>query len=387
MKKFLFAIGITILLYLIGINTLPSYVESTRNPVKNAGPYKVSAEAQALYDRLDFIADLHCDALLWGRDLTKKGTRGHVDFPRMREANVGLEMFTIVSKSPSGQNMKSNTADTFDNITPLTIAKGEGPWKWFSLVNRTLSQAGDLRDFVADEGEKAIFVKSKADLENLIEARKSNKEVVGAMLGIEGGHALEGKIDNLDIVYKAGVRMIGPTHFFDNEFGGSAHGENGAGLTDFGKAAVKRMNEIGIFVDLAHSSPAIVDDVLNLSSAPVIVSHTGIRAVLDSQRNLSDEQIQKIAAKGGIIGIAFFDMAVGEPELPNIIASIKHVRDLVGIQYVALGSDYDGSVAVPFDITGLPLIVEGLIDVGYTEEEIRAVMGENVKRFFLANLK
>ena len=106
-----------------------------------------------------------------------------------------------------------------------------------------------------------------------------------------------------------------------------------------------------------------------------------------TQRNLSDEQIQKIAANGGIIGIAFFDMAVGEPELPNIIASIKHVRDLVGVEYVALGSDYDGSVAVPFDITGLPLIVEGLMNAGFSEAEIRAVMGENVKNFFLKNLK
>jgi microsomal dipeptidase-like Zn-dependent dipeptidase len=80
-------------------------------------------------------------------------------------------------------------------------------------------------------------------------------------------------------------------------------------------------------------------------------------------------------------------MAVGEPELPNIIASIKHVRDLVGVEYVALGSDYDGSVAVPFDITGLPLIVEGLMNAGFSEAEIRAVMGENVKNFFLKNLK
>lgn len=181
--------------------------------------------------------------------------------------------------------------------------------------------------------------------------------------------------------------MIGPTHFFDNEFGGSAHGENGAGLTEFGKTAVKRMNELGIFIDLAHSSPAIVDDVLAITSEPVIISHTGVRAVLDSQRNLSDEQIQKIAANGGIIGIAFFDMAVGTPELPNIIASIKHVRDLVGVQFAALGSDYDGSVAVPFDITGLPLIVEGLMNAGFSEEEIRAVMGENVKRFFLQHLR
>jgi microsomal dipeptidase-like Zn-dependent dipeptidase len=336
---------------------------------------------------LDFIADLHCDALLWGRNLNKREERGHVDFPRMREAHVALEMFTIVSKSPAGQNMQSNSEDAFDNITPLTIAKGEGPWNWFSLINRTLSQSDALASFVENEGEKAIFIKSKADLERLIEARKSDREVIGAMLGIEGGHALEGTLENLEVVYASGVRMIGPTHFFDNEFGGSAHGENGTGLTDFGKAAVAKMNEFGIFIDLAHSSPAIVDDVLAITTKPVMVSHTGVRKVLDSPRNLSDEQIQKIAANGGIIGIAFFDMAVGTPELPNIIASIKHVRDLVGVQYVALGSDYDGSVAVPFDITGLPLIVEGLLEAGFTEEEIRAVMGENVKRFFLQNLR
>ncbi|RIW13734.1 peptidase M19 [Algoriphagus lacus] len=387
MKKFLLFLGILFIIYLIGINTVPQYIESQRNPVKAIGPHQVSPEAQALYDRLDFISDLHCDALLWGRNLNKREDRGHVDFPRMREANVALEMFTIVSKSPAGQNIQSNSEDAFDNITPLTIAKGESPWNWFSLFNRTISQSEALAAFVENEEEKAIFVKSKADLEKLIEARKSDKQVIGAMLGIEGGHALEGTLENLDAVHAAGVRMIGPTHFFDNEFGGSAHGKNGAGLSDFGKAAVKRMNELGIFIDLAHSSPAILEDVLSITTEPVIVSHTGVRAVMDSPRNLTDEQIQKIAANGGIIGIAFFDMAVGTPELPNIIASMKHVRDLVGVQYVALGSDYDGSVVVPFDITGLPLIAEGLMNAGFTEEEIRAVMGENVKRFFLKNLR
>lgn len=386
MKKILIALLAFFLLYVIAISTIPSYIENERNPVKASGPYRVSEEAQAFYDSLDFIADLHCDALLWGRDLTERGDRGHVDFPRMREANVAFEMFTIVSKSPSGQNMQQNSAETFDNITPLTIVKGESPFNWFSLINRTLSQSSDLSDFISKDG-RTIFIQSKADLQKLITLRAEDKNTIGAMLGIEGAHALEGDLLNIDRVFEAGVRMIGPTHFFDNELGGSAHGESGDGLTEFGKATVRRMNDLGIFVDLAHSSPAIVDDVLAISTQPVIVSHTGVRAVLDSQRNLSDEQIKKIAEKGGIIGVAFFDMAVGEPELPNIIASIKHIRDLVGIEYVALGSDYDGSVAVPFDVTGLPLIVEGLLKEGFTKTEIRAVMGENVKEFFLKNLR
>lgn len=387
MKKLLIALGVLTLLYFTATLLVPPYIEEQRNPVKLASPYSISSEAQEIYNRLDFISDLHCDALLWGRDLTERGTRGHVDFPRMREVNVGLEMFTIVTKSPAGQNMKSNSADAFDNITPLTIAKGESPANWFSLINRTLSQSNDLADFISEEEGKAIFVKSKEDLERLIQERTTNKSVIGAMLGIEGAHALEGSLENLDLVYEAGVRMIGPTHFFDNELGGSAHGENLGGLTDFGKQVITKMNELGIFIDLAHCSPAIVDDVLSMTTEPVMVSHIGVKAVLDSQRNLSDEQIKRIAANGGIIGVAFFDMAVGEPELPNIIATIRHIRDVVGIQYIALGSDYDGSVSVPFDITGLPLIVEGMVEDGFTEEEIRAVMGENVKRFMLKNLR
>lgn len=387
MKKLLIGLVILAGVYVLATFIVPPIIEEARNPVKIPPPYEVSAEAQALYDQLDFIADLHCDALLWGRDLNERGTRGHVDFPRIREANVAMQMFTIVSKSPSAQNMESNHADAFDNITPLTIAKGESVAEWFSLVNRTLSQSQDLKDFVEKEEGRAIFIKSKTDLERLIADRANDLNVSGAMLGIEGAHALEGSLENLDRVYEAGVRMIGLTHFFDNKLGGSAHGQNMAGLSEFGKNVVQKMNELGIFVDLSHCSPAMVNDVLEMSTEPVMVSHTGVKAVLNSQRNLDDEQIKKIAANGGIIGIAFFDMAVGEPEIPNIIASIKHVRDLVGIEYVALGSDYDGSVAVPFDITGLPIIVEGLMEAGFSEQEIRAVMGENVKRFMLKNLR
>ena len=180
---------------------------------------------------------------------------------------------------------------------PLTIAKGESPSNWFSLINRTLTQARALDGFISKEGKNAILIKTKADFEKLLQMRESNPKAIGGMLGIEGGHALEGNIENIDAVYETGIRMIGPTHFFDNEFGGSAHGESGQGLSEFGRAAIERMNELGIFIDLAHSSPAIVEDVLNLSNEPVMVSHTGVRAVLDSQRNLSDEQIQRIAKK------------------------------------------------------------------------------------------
>ncbi|WP_339707328.1 hypothetical protein [Algoriphagus aquimarinus] len=105
MKKLIIVLGAIALLYFSATLIVLRYIESQRNPVKSPPSYSVSAEAQAMYERLDFISDLHCDALLWGRDLTKRGTRGHMDFPRMREANVALEMFTIVSKSPADKNI------------------------------------------------------------------------------------------------------------------------------------------------------------------------------------------------------------------------------------------------------------------------------------------
>lgn len=386
MKKFIILMISLFILYWLGTMTVPSIIEKDKNPVKAPAPYNVSPAALELYQSLEFVADLHCDALLWGRDLTQRADFGHVDFPRMQEANVAMQVFTIVSKSPRGQNMDFNKSDTRDNITLLNIVQGRPISNWFSLINRTIYQSAKLQAFADSYGKDFIFIKSKADLERLIETRKTDRNVIGGLLGIEGAHALEGNMQNLERVYEAGVRLIGPVHFFDNELGGSAHGESGDGLTLFGKEVIKRMNELNMIIDLAHVSPKMFDDILEVSKKPVMVSHTGIRAVLNSPRNLSDEQIRKVADKGGIIGIAFFDMAVGPDEIKGIVASMKRVKNLVGVQHVALGSDYDGSVAVPFDITGLPIIVEALMQAGFTEDEIRAIMGENVKRFLLENL-
>jgi len=383
MKKTVPPLIILFMLYWVGTVTIPAIIEKGNNPVKQKAPYEVSEEAMYLFNSLDFVADLHCDALLWGRDLTQKSNFGHVDFPRMQEGNVALQVFTIVSKSPNVQNMDLNNTNAQDIITLLNIAQGRPVSNWFSLMNRTLYQSKQLERFSDDFDGKFILLKSKKDLERLITERQKNKNIIGGLLGIEGAHALEGKIENLQKAYEAGVRLIGPSHFIDNELGGSAHGESGKGLTEFGKQVIRRMNELNMIIDLAHASPKMFEDVLEISEKPVMVSHTGIRAILNSPRNLSDEQIRKIAEKGGVIGIAFFDLAVGEDEIKGIIASMKRVKNLVGVEHVALGSDFDGSVTVPFDITGLPLIVEALLNDGFTENEIRAIMGENVKRFLL----
>lgn len=385
MKKITIALLTLSFIYLLFTILAPPIVEKGQNKVLQSPPYQVSDQAKKIYGSLNFIADLHTDSLLWDRNLLKKSKYGHVDLPRLREANVALQAFTIVTKSPQGLNMHKNSADARDDITLLSIAQGQPTRTWFSLYERALYQSEKLHQLAQDE-EDFIVIKSSYDLAAYIEKRKSNPKLTAGFLGVEGAHALEGTLENVEKLHAAGVRMMAATHFFDNELGGSAHGISGAGLTEFGEQVIDKMNELGMIIDLAHISPKMIDDILARTTKPVLVSHTGVKGVLNSPRNLSDTHIRDIANNGGLIGIAFFPQAAGDKGIVSIVASMKYVRDLVGIKHVAIGSDYDGSVTVPFDVTGLPLLVEEMLKQGFTRNEIAAVMGENVKRFMLANL-
>ena len=374
-------------IYALSVLIVPVMFDKDRNKTILLPPYDVSEKAQTVYNSLDFVADLHCDALLWSRDLTKKNVIGHVDFPRMQEANVALQAFTIVTKSPAGQNFSNNSSEAFDNITMLNFFQARPISNWFSLVERAMYQSRKLHDLADDYNDEIIVVKSNADFKELLNRRKTEKRVVGGFLGIEGGHCLEGNIDNLENLYDEGVRMLGPTHFFDNELGGSAHGQTKAGLTAFGKQVINRMNKLGIIIDLAHASPNMIDDILDMTKYPVLVSHTGVKGTMDNARNLSNEHIIKIAEGGGLIGVAYFKGAVSTPLTEGIVEAMKHIKSIAGVDCIALGSDYDGSMTAPFDITGLPLLVDELMDQGFSKTEIEAIMGGNVKRFMLENLR
>ena len=140
-------IALLSIIYLSVVLIVPDNIEKSKNRVKYKPPFKTSIEAEALYKSLDFIADLHCDALLWNRDLTKKSDFGHVDFPRMQESNVALQTFTIVTKSPKGQGFRNTDSDAPDNVTLLNIAQGRPLSNWFSLFNRALYQTEKLKKF------------------------------------------------------------------------------------------------------------------------------------------------------------------------------------------------------------------------------------------------
>lgn len=386
MKKILrYTLAIVLLLYFLATFIVSPILDKRMNLVEYSDPRQLGTEAQELYNSLEFIADLHCDALLWDRDLTKQLDYAHLDFPRMQQANMSLQAFTIVTKSPKGQNFKQNSADAFDEITMLNFVQGRLPDKWFSLYKRAEYQARALQDYQKKFAGKFLLVKSRQDLKKLIALKKTEPEVIGGFLGIEGAHCLEGNLDNVQNLYYEGVRMMAPTHFFDNELGGSAHGITGEGLTDFGREVIYEMNRLGIIIDLAHVSPKMIDEILDQTTRPVLVSHTGVKGTKDSPRNISDHHINRIAASGGLIGIGFFRGAI-KGEIKHIVEAMKYVRDLVGIEHVALGSDFDGAATTPIDVTGLPFIVQELMDQGFSEMEIRAIMGENVKRFLMEHL-
>jgi len=385
MKKLGIFVGVLSGIYIFLLLFASRLVDGKLNGVTMKAPYVVSAEAQTLYDDLDFVADLHCDALLWKRNMRKRLKRSHVDLPKMQEAHVSLQVFTVVSKSPRGLNFDQNDSNS-DDITLFCIAQGRPIKSWFNIKHRVGFQSNHLHRLESKADGAFKVVKDRSDLKELIEANKDGYKVSGGLFGLEGAHPLKGEIRNVDYIYEKGARMVGLVHFFDNELGGSAHGMEKGGLTDFGRECIREFEKRNIVIDLAHASEQLTKEVLEYATQPVIVSHTGVRGTCDRGRNLSDEQIRGVAATGGIIGIGFFDETMCGMEPSMIIDGIAYVRDLVGIEHVALGSDYDGSVVTPFDVTGLPILVEEMLKAGFTENEIRKVMGENVRDFLLENL-
>ena len=363
---------------------LPGYVEGSMNAVDGQPLIKVSDEAKALHKTLN-IVDLHSDTLMWNRDLGKRADRGHMDLPRLQEGNVALQLFSSVTKTPKGQNYDGNGADT-DNITLLTFAQLQPVKTWRSLVERSLYHASKRDHAVSGSDGKLQAVDKAQQLDALLAARQKDRSTVGAMLTIEGLHNLEGKIENLDRLYDAGFRMAGFTHFFDNELGGSMHGLKKGGLTPFGRDILRRMEAKGMIVDIAHLSHAGVAEVLAMAKRPVVSSHGGVQATCKVNRNLTDDEVRGVAKTGGVIGIGYWEGAICSTDPRAAAKAMKHVRDLVGIQHVALGSDYDGATTVRFDTSQLAQVTQALMDEGFTPDEIRAVMGENALRVIRAGL-
>ncbi|MCV6615038.1 MAG: dipeptidase [Cellvibrionaceae bacterium] len=365
---------------------VPPMIEKSLNRYVGPQQWQISERAQKLHDTL-VVGDWHSDSTTWDRDLSQEANYGHVDFPRLQAGNVAMQMFTTVTKSPAGQNYHRNSADARDNITMVVLAQGWPPRTWNSLTERALYQAERLNKAIVKNPEQAMFVRTVADLDQVMAKRKQGHKTIAALIGTEGSHALDGQLSNVGRLYDAGFRMMSLQHFFDNKLGGSLHGTSGAGLTEFGRQVVAEIERRKIILDLSHSSEQVVRDVLAIATRPMVVSHTGLHGHCKGPRNISDKLMQSIAAKGGLIGVGYWDGALCGDESPkNVVKAIRYGIDLVGLEHIALGSDYDGAVAVQFDTADLAVLTDEMLKAEFSEAEIRAVMGENMLRFLRENL-
>ncbi|NUQ92932.1 MAG: membrane dipeptidase [Gemmatimonadaceae bacterium] len=253
---------------------------------------------------------------------------------------------------------------------------------------RVLLYLDTIAAFARRHPDNLILATRAADVRR---AKASGK--VAVFIGVEGGHSIENSLDKLRDIYRRGARYMTLTWNNGNDWAGSSMGQGNTsrgGLTPFGRDVVREMNRLGMLVDLSHVSDSTFFDALEVSTAPVIASHSSARAINDHPRNLSDEQLRAVARNGGVVNVNFFSrfldpaFAEGrETPLSVLIDHIDHIAKVAGVDHVGLGSDFDGVSALPAgmeDITRLPRIAQALLDRGYSDEDVRKILGGNMLR-------
>jgi membrane dipeptidase len=354
------------------------FVDRSRNQYDQKEYPNLSVENSKFHKKLTVI-DLHADQLLWNRDLYQKVNYGHFDWHRAKEGGIDIQILSSVTRVPFGVNYHSNSSDT-DMIGVLAFLQHWPVKTWFSEYERANYMLDKLHNY--SKSHKIVFIQNPKDLETL-----PSQDQIGVIFSVEGAHAFEGSIEKFQQLYNKGLRMVGLTHFFDNDVGGSAHGVKKNGLTPFGKKLLSLMEEKGVIIDLAHSSDKVFSEVFQLAKRPFVVSHGGVKGTCNSPRNLSDSQLMMIKKNKGMIGIGFWDEAVCGIGVKYIVDAIEYVVRIIGDDYVGLGSDFDGTVHTPFDSRGVKQITQELLNRGYTVESIRKIMGENALRILKQGLK
>jgi membrane dipeptidase len=364
----------------------------------------IADRAKALHKRA-LIVDTHDDTpqrLLWEKfDLAHRDPKGHIDIPRMREGNLGAIFFSIWVPS-----------------------KVTGPL----AVERALNQIDAVREQVRLHPADLALATTAAEIRA---ARAKGR--IAVLMGVEGGHMIDDDLGNLRRFAALGVRYLTLTHFLNNNWADASTDKPAHnGLTDFGKDVVRELNRLGVIVDISHVSDKTFADVLALTKAPVIASHSSCRAICSHPRNMSDDMLRALAKNGGVIQINFHytflsqealdatralgkDVTVVEQEVEKlcgeneacsvmegerraremmtagkipkvswekIIEHIDHAVKVAGVDHVGLGSDFDGAT-MPFgmeDISKFPQITEALLRKGYSEKDIEKILGGNTLR-------
>jgi membrane dipeptidase len=325
-----------------------------------------SDQARALHQAHPAI-DLHADTLMWSRwlgydlhrphepPLWRAAFGGHIDLPRLRQGGVGAQFFSLVSL-PVAERMRGMARAIHEQIDILDEAMARHP--------------AELR-----------LARTGADVEA---CRRDG--AIGALLGIEGAHALEGDLDQVEVFARRGVRYLGLLHFTANEAGHPAYGRgrrDADGLTPWGLDLVRRCEAAGILVDLAHINRRGFLDACAIATRPPIVSHTGVLGAFEHWRNIDDAQLRAVADKGGVVGVIFYPRYLGGHGLGPVVKHMLHILDVVGEDAPALGSDWDGFIIPTRELAdprGLPLLTDALLAAGVTERVVGKILRGNALR-------
>lgn len=300
----------------------------------------------------DFIWQVYKKGVDFGRD--NRSTQS--DLPKFIEGGVDVQVFAVWIPT---KKVRQSYAFTIAQIDRLKIIEEE-----------------NIEEFE--------FADSFEDMKRILEEKK-----MCGLIGIEGGTAIGNDLDKINEFYELGVRYIGLTWNNSNNIGTSARDEYKkgleGGLTEFGFEVVKRMDEVGMLIDVSHLGEGTFWDVIETTKNPIIASHSNCYSLHPHYRNLTDEQIKAIADGGGVIDVNFHNGFLGAATVDKVVDHIDYIKELVGVDYVGIGSDFDGGINPPvdlYDATQYPEITRELVERGYTEEEIRKILGLNFIRVF-----
>jgi membrane dipeptidase len=316
--------------------------------------------------RRALVIDLHNDVLEkvveTGYQLGPRHTVNHSDIPRFRDGGVDVQLFSI-----------------WVSPTRYPTARYQQALKFFAAWD----------DQVARNPNDLVQVRNTAEFE----ASQATGKIIG-ILAIEGGYAIENSLDKLKDFYARGARYMTITWNRSNSYGPdwavSADDSRSAtvGLNDFGRQVIQTMDSLGMIIDVSHTGIKTIEDILAITPHPIVATHSGARALVEHTRNLYDDQIRKIAATGGVIGVPFYPYfltGTSRATINDIVRHIDYIAKLVGVDYVAIGSDFDGIEVAPTDLNNvskMPLLTEALLKKGYSRADVRKIWGENFLRVF-----
>ena len=333
----------------------------------------------AAFHRSVPVVDLVIGTALFRPEFLRRRRRGHVDLPRLIGGGVDLAGFTIATRHPDLRGTLS---------TPHFLSMGLP----MGSIRRDMAVVEAFVDRIG------VWAQASAGRLRLIGRGASLEEVgqdVGGtigVIGVQGGHALEGDAGNIERLHAMGVRMLSLAHVMDNGLVGSNTGIRGGGLTGFGREVVRELERVGIAVDLAHMSSAGIRDTVPLLQRPFFLSHTGFvrlsgrgsrlprRRFTAARRNVIDADARLVAEAGGVVGLTLSTMLLGGDDLDAVRRAVDAGLELCGPEHLAIGSDFDGGLRTVCDVAGLPAVTGHLLAAGLDRGTVAAFLGGNALR-------